>query len=307
MRIGFGLPVSGSWATPANQAEVAGRAEAGGFAGLWAFQRLLYPAGPPPGPPWGEPYRSVLDPLLSLAHVAGLTRRIRLGVAVINAPFVPPVLLAKQASTLDLLSAGRLDLGLGLGWAHEEYSAVGVPMQARGARLEEYVAVLEQIFADTAQEWSGRFYQLPAAHQHPVPQQRPRPPILLGASAEPALRRAGRIADGWVSSSRAPLGELGRMIAVVAEAAEQSGRDPGRLRFVCRGAVRLRAAVAGQRDLLIGSVEQIREDLDRLAAAGLTETFLDINFDPEVGSPDADPEQSMDRARALLEAFGTQS
>lgn len=303
MQIGFGLPVAGSWATPANQAEVANRAEAGGFAGVWAFQRLLYPAGPPPGPPWGESYRSVLDPLVSLSYVAGLTQRIRLGVAIINAPFVAPPVLAKQASTLDQLSGGRLDLGLGLGWSPEEYSSVGVPMESRGARLEEYVGALERLFADTAQEWSGRFYRLPAAHQRPRPQQQPHPPILIGASAEPALRRAGRIADGWVSSSRAPLGELGRMIGVVTEAAEQAGRDPGRLRFICRGSVKLRPPVTGERAMLTGSVEQIREDLDRLAGAGLTETFLDLNFDPEVGSPDADPQASMDRARELLEAF----
>jgi probable F420-dependent oxidoreductase len=304
MRIGFGLPVSGSWATADNQLEVARRADELGFATLWSFQRLLFPSEPS-GPVWGETYRSVLDPMLSLAHVSAATWRIRLGVAIVNAPFYAPPVLAKQAATLDVLSGGRAELGLGLGWAPEEYAAAGVPMAARGRRLEEFVSVVDRVWSGETQAWSGEFYTLPAARHQPRPVQRPRLPLLLGASAEPALRRAGRIADGWVSSSRAPLDKIGAMIRVVGDAAEQAGRDPSSLRYVCRGSVQLRESAdsSGDRPMLRGTVEQIREDLDRLAAQGLGETFLDLNFDPEVGSPDADPERSMDRARTLLEAF----
>ena len=100
------------------------------------------------GGPWGDVYRSVLDPVVSLAHVASATTRIRLGAAIVDAPFVPPVVLAKQISTLDVLSGGRVELGLGQGWAREEFTATGVPMQRRGARIEEYVGVLDRVWSD---------------------------------------------------------------------------------------------------------------------------------------------------------------
>src|SRR4051812_20979455 len=100
MRIGFGLPVSGGWATPAAMRRIATRAEEFGYHSLWTFQRLLYPAGHPMGPV----YRSVHDPLVSLSYVAGMTERIRLGVAVVNLPFLSPALLAKQLASLHIVS-----------------------------------------------------------------------------------------------------------------------------------------------------------------------------------------------------------
>src|SRR5271165_5467975 len=112
MKIGFGAPVAGAWATPEYLAAFSERAEEAGYASLWTFQRLLVPEGSGMEPV----YRSVLDPMVALGYAAASTSRIRLGVAVINLPFVSPVMLAKQAATLDVLSGGRFDLGLGIGW-----------------------------------------------------------------------------------------------------------------------------------------------------------------------------------------------
>jgi alkanesulfonate monooxygenase SsuD/methylene tetrahydromethanopterin reductase-like flavin-dependent oxidoreductase (luciferase family) len=112
VRLGFGLPVSGSWATPEAMVRVAQRAEQLGYTSLWTFQRLLHPAEGD----WGPMYRSVHDPLVALAYVAAATERVRLGVAIVNVPFYAPIVLAKQLTTLDAVSAGRLDVGLGLGW-----------------------------------------------------------------------------------------------------------------------------------------------------------------------------------------------
>ncbi|TDP98030.1 luciferase-like monooxygenase [Labedaea rhizosphaerae] len=115
--IGFAAPVSGSWATPDTIAHVARRAEELGYHELWTFQRLLYPAAGG----WDPVYRSVLDPLVVLGHLAAITERIRLGVAVVNLPFLSPTYLAKQLTTVDLLSGGgRVDAGLGIGWSAEE-------------------------------------------------------------------------------------------------------------------------------------------------------------------------------------------
>lgn len=298
MRIGFGAPVSGSWATPENLAAVARRAEELGYHSLWTYQRLLSPVDAS----YGEVYRSVQDPIVPLAYAAAVTSRIRLGVAVVNLPFVAPVVLAKQLATLDVLSGGRLDAGLGNGWSDEEFTATGATKRRQGRRAEEFIAVLRRLWTDDVVEFQGEFYQIPRMRMDPKPVQRPHPPILLGGGAEPALRRAGRLCDGWVSSSRMDPRRLGEAVALVRAAAEQAGRDPASLRFVCRAAVRVRPAGARQGPLT-GTPDQIRADFDDIAAQGITELFVDLNFDPEIGSPDADPAASRRRADEALAAF----
>jgi probable F420-dependent oxidoreductase len=296
MKLGVGLPVSGSWATPDRIQQIAARAEELGYDSLWTFQRLLATEG------LAEPYRSVLDPIVSLAFVAATTWRIRLGVAVINLPFIAPVVVAKQLATLDVLSGGRVEAGLGTGWSPEEFAAAGASLHERGARAAEYVSVLRTLWTEKAPEHSGRFYQIPKASFEPKPVQA-RIPVLLGGNAPAALRRAGRIADGWVSSSSADLWTIGASVQLVRDAAEQVGRDPETLRFVCRGAVRMRAPGAPDRRPLTGSPAEIRGDLDILAEQGITEFFFDLNFDPRIGSPDADPRVSMRVAAQALDAF----
>ncbi|MFC5287744.1 LLM class flavin-dependent oxidoreductase [Actinokineospora guangxiensis] len=292
MLIGFAAPVSGSWATPETIDRVATRAEELGYASLWTFQRLLSP----PDGSWGETYRSVLDPVSTVAYLAARTSRVRLGIAVLNLPFFAPPLLAKQLGTLDVLSGGRVDAGVGIGWADEEYVAVGADRRARGRRADEYLPLLRRFWTDDVVEHDGEFYRVPPTTMAPRPVRAGGPPLLLGGTAEPALRRAGRLADGWVSSSRADLTELGASIGVVRAAAEDAGRDPAALRFVCRGVVRV-----GERDKpLTGSVEQIRGDFADLAGQGVTEVFVDLNFDPSIGSPDADPAESLRRAEDVL-------
>src|SRR5258708_10858266 len=138
MKIGFGAPVSGAWATPENLARFGARAEQAGYASLWTFQRLLVPEGSGMDPV----YRSVLDPLTAVAYAAAGTSRIRLGVAVVNLPFVSPAYLAKQAATVDVLSGGRLDLGLGIGWMPEEFAATRASMAPRRPRPRAKRALL---------------------------------------------------------------------------------------------------------------------------------------------------------------------
>jgi probable F420-dependent oxidoreductase len=304
MLLGFGVPVSGVWATPDHQVRLVRRAEELGYRSAWTFQRLLVPAEREPDPRSGmEVYRSVLDPVVSLAHVAGHTSRIRLGVAVLNMPFFSPALMAKQLATLDIVAGGRLDVGLGIGWSRVEFAASGVPYERRGARGEEFLRALRALWTDDQVEFHGAFYRIPPARMQPKPVQRPCPPVLLGGSADPALRRAGRLADGWISASNADLRHIDRPIATVRRAAAEAGRDPEALRFVCRGAVRVGPAGAGDRRPLTGSVEQIRGDLDDLGVQGVTEVFLDLNWDPEIGSPDADPAAALRRAEETLEAL----
>jgi probable F420-dependent oxidoreductase len=299
VKIGFAAPVSGSWATRSTMLHVARRADELGYHSLWTFQRLLSPVDGA----WGEMYRSVQDPVVTLAFLAGLTERIRLGAAVLNMPFVSPVLLAKQLATLDIVAEGRLDAGLGLGWSPEEFTATGADMDARGRRADEFVGVLRTLWTDEVVEHTGEFYEVPPMRMEPKPVQRPHPPILLGGSATPSLRRAGRLADGWISRSRTDLTTVGEAIATIRAAAEEAGRDPDALRYICRGSVKVRPAGSPDRAPLAGTLDEIRGDVDQLAAKGFTELFIDLNFDPEVGSPDADPDASLRRADEVLDAF----
>jgi probable F420-dependent oxidoreductase len=303
MRIGFGAPVAGAWATPGYLGSFAERAETAGYASLWSFQRLLVPEGSGMEPV----YRSVLDPMVALGYVAARTSRIRLGVAVVNLPFVSPAVLAKQATTLDVLSGGRLDLGLGIGWMPEEFTAAGASTARRGARTEEYLAVLRTLWGDEISSFGGEFYTIPAGRQDPRPVQRQGraagPPVLLGGMARPAIERAGRIADGWITSSRADLRKISEAAEVLREAAAAAGRDPAALRIVCRGVVQAGSEAKGPdggRRLLSGSFAQILQDTAWLSEQGVTELFYDLNWDPQVGSPSAAPEAAAGRAGEIL-------
>jgi probable F420-dependent oxidoreductase len=299
MKIGFGAPVAGAWATPAYLASFAERAEDAGYASLWTFQRLLVPEGSGMEPV----YHSVLDPMVALGYAAARTSRIRLGVAVVNLPFVSPTVLAKQATTVDVLSGGRLDLGLGIGWMPEEFAAAGASMARRGARADEYLAVLRALWDGGVSSHRGEFYTIPAGRQDPRPVQRPGPPVLLGGMSRPAMERAGRIADGWITSSRADLSAIGEAVAVIGAAASAAGRDPGGLRIICRGVVMAGAEAKGPdggRRLLSGSFAQIRDDTAWLEGQGVSEVFYDLNWDPQVGSPSVSPDSAAARAGEIL-------
>jgi probable F420-dependent oxidoreductase len=302
MQIGFGAPVSGSWATPAHQIEIARRADELGYASLWTFSRLIY-SDWPEGQRLAPPYRSVHDPLVIAAFLAGVTSRIRLGTAVVNMPFYPPIVLAKALTSIDIVSGGRLDAGLGLGWSPDEFEAVGVDIAKRGARSEEYLRCLGEIWTGDPAEFNGEFYSIPRGWVDPKPVQQPHPPILLGGTADRALQRAGALGEGWISSSRLAIADLPRSVDQVRAGAERAGKDPERTRIVIRGVARVRETAEAEEAALTGPLERIREGLAAYEAAGATEVFLDLNFDEQIGTPDADPARSMELAHKILEEF----
>ena len=308
MQLGFSLPFAGSWATPDNQGTVARRAEELGYSSLWVAQRLLYPTEPrndypsAPGQPWPAAFEAVVDPTVTLAHVAAVTRRIRLGTATLLAVYVPPLVLAKQLATLDIVSGGRLDVGVSLGWSQDEYEACGVPFRERGARLDEYLRCLQALWGDDPVEFSGRYYTVPRSLFRPKPHQRPRPPILVGGYAPATVRRAATLGDGYLGGN-VPLARVVPLVGELRAAASAAGRDPDALRIVCRGSVRLFEEPQPEEDRrpLWGSLDQIRGDVARYRDAGLDELFFELNFDPAIAAPDADPKASMATALRLLE------
>ena len=299
MRIGFGLPVAGAWSSAESVRLVAKRAEELGYHSLWTFQRLLHPTEGD----WGATYRSVHDPLIVLSYAAALTERVRLGVAVLNAPFFSPIVLAKQLTSLDILSGGRLDVGLGMGWADEEFAATGIDRGERVGRTVEAIECLKAVWGPDPVRFAGRHFQVPDSLVQPKPVQQPHPPVLMGGSVPAALRRVGRLGDGWITSSRQDLRRVREDIAEVMAAAERSGRDPGALRFVVRGVVSTSAVTGGdgQRRMLTGTVNEIHADLEVLAGQGVTEVFIDPNFSRDVVRDDITPEDSLAAGLSLLE------
>jgi probable F420-dependent oxidoreductase len=285
MKLGFSLPMAGPWATPDNQVLIAQRAEALGYHSLWVFQRLLYAIRPQndypplPGQPWPKAFERVMDPLVSLAFVAGATSRIRLGTSVLIMPYYTPVMLAKQLATLDVLSRGRLDVGLGIGWSMDEYEAVGVPYKARGRRADEFLRCLKAIWTQDPVEFSGEFYRVPRSRVEPKPVQRPHPPITIGGYGPAVIRRA--VACDGFNGGNVPLQQVAPLVAEIKAAAEKEGRDPAALQIVSRGSFQLHASPQGkERRPLWGTLDEIREDVGRYAEAGLSELFLEANFDP---------------------------
>jgi alkanesulfonate monooxygenase SsuD/methylene tetrahydromethanopterin reductase-like flavin-dependent oxidoreductase (luciferase family) len=220
---------------------------------------------------------------------------------VVNHPFASPLLLAKQAATVDVLSGGRLDLGIGNGWQPEEFTGSGASMAHRGARTDEYLAALRALWTGDS-GFTGTYYTIPPGRQDPPPVQRPGPPILLGGMSRPAMERAGRIADGWVTASAADLSKIAEAAKVVQETAAAAGRGP--VRIICRGVVRAGEEArsdSGQRALLSGSYAQIREDVAWLDSCGVTEVFYDLNWDPAVGNPDVEEGAAVLRASEIIE------
>jgi probable F420-dependent oxidoreductase len=300
MKLGFSLPVSGAWATPDNIVTIARRAESLGYASVWVFQRLLYALAPKneyygaPGPTWPKPFEHVLDPIVALSFAAAVTERIRLGTSVLITPFYSPVLLAKMLASLDVVSKGRLHVGLGIGWSEDEHDAVGVPFRDRGALADEFLRCLKTIWTDEVVEFHGRFYHVPKSKIAPKPVQRPHPPITLGGYSPATIRRAVTLADGY-NGGNVPLDRIAPLVGEVRDAARAIGRDPKTIAIVCRGSFRVHASPQGAtRRALWGTLDEIRDDLARYDAAGVDELFLEANFDPTLG---------MERALDVMQAL----
>jgi probable F420-dependent oxidoreductase len=280
MDLGIALPTSAPYASPEAIVQVAQAAEDLGYTAVWTYERLLYALGDipqPGGPPRPLPssYKSVYEPLETLTFVAAKTKTIRLGTSVIVAPFHVPVVLARRLATLDQLSGGRVIAGLGLGWMKQEYTAAGVPMEHRGARMEEFVAALRACWAPDPVWFEGEFYNIPPSEINPKPAQEGGIPMMLAAFAPAAIERAGRIADGY-NPIAFGLDPLRQQVESFREAARKADRDPTQLKVMVRANVSIisKPAGAGGRDFLSGAPEQVAEDLEALRDMEIDHVFF---------------------------------
>jgi probable F420-dependent oxidoreductase len=282
MDIGLALAQVGPFAEPSCVTTMARGAEDRGYDGLWVLDRLLAPVAPRspyPGCPDGElpkEHRIALDPLLTLATAAAHTSRIRLGTNVLVAPWYRPVLLARSLASLDVLSRGRLDIGLGLGWSADEYAAVGVPQKGLAARQEELLDVLDALWAPDPVSYEAATCHVAPSIVQPKPMQSPRPPVLLAAYTPSGLARAGRRADGWTPAGLPP-DVTASMWSAVTAAAEEAGRDPAALALVVRAPIHHTGDPLGaSRPRYHGSINQVAADLRDDAAIGAHRVILEL-------------------------------
>jgi probable F420-dependent oxidoreductase len=270
MRVGLHALGIGTGARPEVIRAVAAGAEAGGFATLWSGEHVVlvdrhtsrYPYSAdgkiavPAAADW-------LDPLLGLSFAAAVTSRIGLATGVLLLPEHNPVVAAKQAATLDVLSGGRFTLGVGIGWSAEEFAALGVPFARRGQRTAEYVAAMRTLWADEVASFSGEFTRFESVRVNPKPARGGRIPVVVGGNSDAALGRVAAFGDGWYGFNLPASAVAGR-VAALAEQCQRRGRS---LR-------ELSVAVA----VTDGSPALLPE----LADAGVTELVV-------VGAPPADP------------------
>jgi probable F420-dependent oxidoreductase len=180
--------------------------------------------GRPPGP--YNPAMPILEALMLLSHLAAVTTRVTLGTEVLVLPQRQPALVAKQVSTLDTLSGGRVRLGVGVGWQVSEYEALGEDFHTRGARMDEAIALLRTYWGEAQVSASGKYYPTTSMAMEPKPPQGRGVPIWIGGNSEAALRRTGRLGDGWLASRVTDADDARRSIEAIHRHAVAAGRDP---------------------------------------------------------------------------------
>ncbi|WP_131770107.1 LLM class F420-dependent oxidoreductase [Candidatus Protofrankia californiensis] len=223
-------------------AVVAKRAEELGFESYWlpdhtiipVDRAVLYPATPPGGEEPEYVFRCA-DPLIALARASAVTTRLKLGTGICLVAERNPLLLAKQIASLDNMSGGRVLVGIGGGWSPEECTIMGGDFDHRWTQIKDHVAAMKVLWRDDPSEYHGRYVDFPAVRALPKPVQRPHPPLLLGAIANPrSHRRVVEWADGWMPLVQS-IDEFAEGVARIKQVAEDSGRDPATIDFTVVG------------------------------------------------------------------------
>jgi probable F420-dependent oxidoreductase len=291
MRFGICPPCRGALGTPDNLLRVARHAEEAGMDTVWVSDHVVMPVDVKSEFPYtpGRPFpvdamADYLDPIVALTLIAARTTRVRLGTSILVVPLRSPLAVAKALATLDVVSGGRLVVGVAAGWMREEFEAVGAPPFAeRGAVTDEYLRAMKTLWTSDPATFDGRYVRFPAVHCRPQPVQRPHPPLIVGGWSRAAMRRAAALGDGW----QPPLGpgpekglgpaKLAAEVAALRDMAKQAGRDAQALRIQFKAPLRVTAerSPRGHR-LFNGAAEDVAADVRAYAEAGVQEFVFDL-------------------------------
>ena len=262
LQVGLHVLGIGTGSKPEIISAVAMAADACGFATLWCGEHVVMVDNPKSRYPYSgdgriavPPHADWLDPLLGLSFIAARTQRIKLATGILLLPEHNPLVAAKQAATLDVLSEGRFVLGVGIGWSAEEFAALGVPFARRGARTDEYIRAIRRVWASEVASFYGEFVRFEGVRVYPKPAGGRRIPVVVGGTSDAALRRVASIGDGWYGFNLAAA-DVPDRLNVLGAACRQHGRDVSDLSV----AISLRDGDPGM--------------LPALAAAGVTELVI---------------------------------
>ena len=252
-------------------------AEAAGFDSVIAVDHVVFPDNytstypySPTGRLFGGPNTPLPDPLIWMSAMAAVTTRLRFMTGVIILPLRNPLVLAKQVATLDFMSGGRIELGIGVGWLKEEFEALGVPFAKRGKRSDEYVAAMRALWAADGASFKGEFVAFDQVSCNPKPVARS-VPIVIGGHSEAAAKRAGRLGQGFFPSIGATVDTL-PLYDVCRRAAAESGRDPAAIEML-----------GGCPDLLPGSTKNPEAAIEERRKHGITRLVLPVSaFMPDL-------------------------
>lgn len=268
--------------------ELCKRAEQVGFESVWGGEHVIMPDDigskypyTPDGKIPAEPDTPIPDPLIWLAYVSAAAPSLKLGTCILIVPQRNPLVLAKELATLDRLSGGKVELGLGVGWMKEEFDALGIEWARRGARNDEYIAAMRELWKGPHAEFHGEFVDFQPVTCSPRPVKGDIP-VLVGGDSEAAIRRAVKIADGYFPGEGDPE-QLKALITRVRNAAEDAGRDPDSIEINAMFGVQMADPVAGVEQMKEIGVGRIMvpafffagpDGVDRLAAFGEQVTSL---------------------------------
>ena len=234
MKVGIAFANILNFGTPEGSIQFAQAAEKAGVESLWTVEHVIYPSNYESKYPYDvsgqmmmAPDTDLTDPLIWLTWLAANTSSIRLGTGILILPERNPLVLAKQLGTLDSFSGGRVELGIGVGWLKEEFDALGIPWERRGARTDEYVAVMQKLWSENEVSFDGEFVSFENISSNPKPL-KGSVPITIGGHSDAAARRAGRIGNGFFPGK----GDLKHMLGLMNESAEKNGRDPKEIEVI---------------------------------------------------------------------------
>ena len=308
MRYGFYLPTRGGAATPDALQALVQRGEALGFHSVVIADHVVFPvriaskypytvSGVFPGA--GD----TLEQLTLATFVAAHTRRLRLVTSVMILPHRHPVLAAKMLATLDVLSRGRLTVGVGVGWLREEFEALGAPdFERRGAASDEILTIFKTLWSGQPASFTGEFFRFEALRCLPAPVQKPHPPIWIGGHSRAALRRVARHGDGWHPVGANPASMLGpaemrERLTELRRLTEAEGRDPAALTIAYKAPLYdVDVGADGSQRPFSGSDAQVRDDITTYAALGVHELIFDFRGD--------DVTRSVERMERFAELAG---